>query len=77
MCNIHPAASASNIPKSIVIKEISESLKANPNYLEEKNMVAYQNKMTEFSSNVFDDMENEFSKTNQYPVIRDDPWEDW
>ena len=32
-----------NIPKSIVIKEIGESLKSNPNYLEEKNMVAYQN----------------------------------
>ena len=32
-----------NIPKSIAIKEIAESLRANPNYLEEKNMVAYQN----------------------------------
>jgi murein L,D-transpeptidase YcbB/YkuD len=32
-----------NIPKSIVVKEIASSLKNNPNYLEEKNMVAYKN----------------------------------
>ncbi len=32
-----------NIPKSIVVKEIGEGLKNNSNYLEEKNMVAYQN----------------------------------
>lgn len=32
-----------NIPKSIVVKEIADGLKRNSNYLEEKNMVAYQN----------------------------------
>lgn len=42
-----------------------------------ENQTAYQAKMAEFQQSVNFASENESRKTNTYPVIGDDPWENW
>ena len=42
-----------------------------------ENASAMQAKMAEFNEGIHEDMDDNFNKTNAYPVIGDDPWEDW
>lgn len=42
-----------------------------------ENLTAYQQKMAEFQESANADADNEANHTQSYPVIRDDPWEDY
>lgn len=42
-----------------------------------ENGQGFATKMAEFTEGLHENMDDSFSKTNSYPVIRDDPWEDW